>query len=185
MEVSSHWFIKTAFLQSKPIEREVYVIPLHETTEKDNVIWKLKMCVYGLGDASRNWYRSIKEKLGELKVKCCKLDPALFVYHENSKLQGIICTHINDFIYGGNKLFNEPIIRRNIKKKFTIGTENEIKFVYLGLNIQQYQNYSISVDQISYINNIDCVEMDAKRKAGKNDMLTDIETKKYRMLIDS
>ena len=55
-------------------------------------------------------------------------------------------------------------------------TENEIKFVYLGFNIQQYQNYSISVDQI-YINNIDCVEMDAERKADKNDMLTDIETK--------
>ena len=50
------------------------------------------------------------------------------------------------------------------------------KFVYLRLNIQQYQNYSISVDQISYINNNDCVEMDAKRKANKNDMLTDIET---------
>ena len=57
------------------------------------------------------------------------------------------------------------------------------KFVYLRLNIQQYQNYSISVDQTSYINNNDCVEMDAKRKANKNDMLTDIETKKYRTLI--
>ena len=59
----------------------------------------------------------------------------------------------------------------------------EITYVYLGLNIQQYQNYSVSVDQISYINNIDCVEMDAKRKADKNDMLTDTETKKYRTLI--
>ena len=58
-----------------------------------------------------------------------------------------------------------------------------MKFVYLGLNIQQYQNYSISVDQISYVNNIDCVEKDAKRKADKNDMLTDTETKKYRTLI--
>ena len=44
------------------------------------------------------------------------------------------------------------------------------------MNIQQYQNYSISIDQISYINNIDCVEMDAKRKADKNDI------EKYRTL---
>ena len=142
----------------------------------------MKKCAYGLGDASRNWHLSVKEKLEELKVKCCKSDPALFVCHENNKLQSIICTHVDNVIYGGNKIFKEQIIR-NIKKKFTIGTENEIKFVYLGLNIQQYQNYSISIDQISYINNIDCVEMDAKRKADKNDMLTDIETKKYRMLI--
>ena len=69
-------------------------------------------CVYGLGDASRNWYLSIKEKLEEWKVKCCKSDSALFVCHEN-KLQDIICTH---FIYGGNKLFNEQII--NIKKNY-------------------------------------------------------------------
>ena len=96
--------------------------------------WK---SVYGFGDASRNWYLSIKEKLEELKIKYCKLDLALFVYHENNKLQGIICAHVDDFIYGGSKLFNEQI--RNIKK-ITIGTENEIKFVYLGLNIQQYQN---------------------------------------------
>ena len=75
----------------------------------------MKNCVYGLGDASRNWYLSITEKLEELKVKCCKSDPALFVYHENNKLQVIICTHVDDFIYGGNKLFNEQIIR--ISKK--------------------------------------------------------------------
>ena len=35
----------------------------------------------------------------------------------------------------------------------------------------------------SISNNIDCVEMYAKRKADKNDMLTDIETKKHRTLI--
>ena len=82
--------VKTVFLESKPIEKEVYVILPQGANEKDNLIWKLK-CVYGLGDASRNWYLSIKEKLEELKVKCCKSDPALFVYHENNKLQGIIC----------------------------------------------------------------------------------------------
>ena len=37
--------IKTAFLQSEPIEREAYVIPPQEANEKDNVIWKLKKCV--------------------------------------------------------------------------------------------------------------------------------------------
>ena len=140
----------------------------------------MKKCVYGLGDASKIWYLSIKEKLEELKVKCCKSAPTLFVSHENNKLQGIICTHVDDFIFGRDKLFNEQI--RNIKK-ITIGIESEITFVYLGLNIQQYQNYSISVDQISYNNNVEYVEMDAKRKADKSDMVTNIEPKKYRTLI--
>ena len=88
----------------------------------------MKKCVYGLGDASKIWYLSIKEKLEELKVKCCKSAPTLFVYHENNKLQGIICTHVDYFIFGRDKLFNEQI--RNTKK-ITIGTESEITFVYL------------------------------------------------------
>ena len=58
----------------------------------------------------------------------------------------VLFVDVDDIIYGGNKLFNEQIIRI-IKKIITIGTENEIKIVYLGFNIQQYQNYRISVDQ--------------------------------------
>ena len=78
----------------------------------------MKKCVYGLGDASRNWYLSIAEKLEELKIKCYKSDPALFVYPENNKLQGIICAHVDDYIYEGDKLFNEQI--RNVKKKLLL-----------------------------------------------------------------
>ena len=90
--------VKTAFLQSKSIEREVYVIPPLEANEKDNVTWKLKKCVYGLRDASSNWYLSIKEKLEELKVKCCKSDPALFVYHENNKFK-VLFVHMLMILY--------------------------------------------------------------------------------------
>ena len=72
----------------------------------------MKKCVYGLGDASSNWYLSIAEKLEELKIKCYKSDPALFVYPENNKLQGIICAHVDE----GDKLFNEQI--RNVKKNY-------------------------------------------------------------------
>ena len=79
----------------------------------------MKKCAYGLGDASRNWHLSVKEKLEELKVKCCKSDPALFVCHENNKLQSIICTHVDNVIYGGNKIFKEQIIR-NIKKNLLL-----------------------------------------------------------------
>ena len=134
----------------------------------------MKKCVYGLRDASSNWYLSIKEKLEELKVKCCKSDPALFVYHENNKFK-VLFVHMLMILYIKEIywIYWNLLLEQRMKKKF----------VYLRLNIQQYQNYSISVDQTSYINNNDCVEMDAKRKANKNDMLTDIETKKYRTLI--
>ena len=47
--------IQAAFLQGKPINRDVYVKPPMEVFT-EGTIWKLKTCVYGLNGASRTWY---------------------------------------------------------------------------------------------------------------------------------
>ena len=47
--------IRAAFLQGKPIGRDVYVKPPTEVFT-EGTIWKLKTCVYDLKDASRTWY---------------------------------------------------------------------------------------------------------------------------------
>ena len=67
-------------MQGKSIERDVLVMPPFEAKE-DDVIWKLEKVVYGLDDASRNWYFSVKEEL--LKVGCeqSKLDKSLFRWY--------------------------------------------------------------------------------------------------------
>ena len=48
--------IKTAFLQGQPIDRDVYIKLPVEATVCPNLVWKLDKCVYGLSDASLNWY---------------------------------------------------------------------------------------------------------------------------------
>ena len=48
--------VKSAFLQGKEINRDVYVKPSQEA-ETDK-LWKLKTTVYGLCDAPRVWYLS-------------------------------------------------------------------------------------------------------------------------------
>ena len=47
--------IKAAFLQGRPIDRKVYLLSRVEA-EVENTIQELKICIYGLGDASRSWY---------------------------------------------------------------------------------------------------------------------------------
>ena len=56
--LSLNWSIKsidvvTAFLQGKPMKREVYLRPPKEALT--NKLWQLNKCVYGLSDASRHW----------------------------------------------------------------------------------------------------------------------------------
>ena len=50
--------IKSAFLQGKQIERPLFLIPSSEFQE-ENIVWKLKTCIYGLSDASRKWYLGV------------------------------------------------------------------------------------------------------------------------------
>ena len=60
--------IKSNFLQAKSLERGVFFTPQKEVNTKK--LWKLKTTVYGLCDASREWYLSLKKELqqGLLRV---------------------------------------------------------------------------------------------------------------------
>ena len=54
--------VTNAYLQGKPLEREVFVEPPKDL-KKPGVIWKLKKTVYGLNDGSRAFYKAIDEDL--------------------------------------------------------------------------------------------------------------------------
>ncbi len=80
----NRWDIETldvekAFLQSRELQRPVYVRPPREAVRSDRTkIWKLKTAVYGLGDAAREWYLTVKQSLLSLGLKESKLEPSLF-----------------------------------------------------------------------------------------------------------
>ena len=68
---SEQWKIKTtdtksAFLQSKPLTREVYIQPPKEAQLGRDMIWKLNHCLYGLNGAARQFYDSVREVLIQL-----------------------------------------------------------------------------------------------------------------------
>ena len=54
-------------MQGKEIVRNVYRIPPIKA-ESENVVWRLNTCIYGLVDASRNWYLSAKENLTKIGI---------------------------------------------------------------------------------------------------------------------
>ena len=90
---SKKWTVKSidissAFLQGQQIERTVYLIPPREHKKK-NVLWKLKKCVYGLSDAAKMWYETVKDKILEAKITKCPHDDALF-YYIDEELEGIM-----------------------------------------------------------------------------------------------
>ena len=97
--------IKSAFLQGKELERDIYIRPPKESQTPQGLIWKLKHGLYGLKDGARQFYESVREELMKLGFTQCRLDPALFYVHKDNRLRGIICCHVDDFLHAGDELF--------------------------------------------------------------------------------
>ena len=83
--------IKAAFLQSKRIERDVFLFPPKEFRKK-GILWKLNKVVYGLYDASRSWYLKVVEVLTELGMEVCKLEKAMFTFKRGELKRYSYCT---------------------------------------------------------------------------------------------
>ena len=149
--------IKTAFLQGKSIEREVYLIPPPEAKCPSDYVWSLKKCVYGLSDASLKWYQRVRSSLIDLGGKPSTLDPAVFSWHYQNKLIGVIAIHVDDFLWGGNDKFIKEI-KPKLHQFFTVGNEEELAFRYLGLNINQVGS-NVILDQKEYIEGLKPIKL--------------------------
>ena len=125
--------IKAAFLQGRNIEHDVYMKPPIEV-KKDGKIWKLKKVVYGLNDAARNWFHSVRRRLLELGCLQSKYDHALFYWYNNDQLMGIFFMHVDDFLHAGCLDFNKNIISK-VQSYFKVRMTAEMSFSYVGLNI--------------------------------------------------
>ena len=171
--------VKSAFLKSKNIERVLFVKP-PKFARNPKTLWLLKKPVYGLKDSSRQWYKSLTERLIFLDCKQSTLDKAMFMWYNDGDLAGIIQIHVDDMIYGGSLEFHEKVISE-IKKLFEISKESERKFCYVGVNISQHGD-SIILDQNNFIADIVIPNFD-KNSRVKDALLSKEETTKYRRLV--
>ena len=171
--------IKAAYLQGSEIGRDVFLKPPPEYNE--GKLWKLKKAVYGLCDAARAWYLRVKGKLLSLSVKMCSLDKSLFRWYNNGTLEGVMCIHVDDFLFCGTKAFEKCVIEK-IKEEFLVGSSASGSFKYLGLNVMVSKD-GIAVDQVQYASSLSTVELSYSRAMQKNSELSEQEKAGYRALI--
>ena len=157
MAISHHgWVIhsldvKSAFLQGDLLKREVFLKPPKEANT--NALRRLNKCVYGLTDASRRWYLRVDSVFKSLNMECIVLDEAVYIWRDQGSVEGIICIHVDDFIWTGSDRFKLLVIEK-IWDEFYISTQDHGSFKYLGLQIDQSQG-RILVDQKHYVESIE------------------------------
>ena len=171
--------IKSAFLQGGEIKRDVYLYPPKEFSR--GKIWRLKKIVYGLNDAARMWYETVKEELIKCGLRMSRFDPAMFTYSKDDTLQGIVCIHVDDFCWGGTDVFEHSVISK-VRNSFLVGSVDSKHFKYVGLNIQQTAN-GIIIDQENYIKSVRQVDISHKRTLVKDAYLGEEEVHKYRSVV--
>ena len=174
--------IKAAFLQGRKISREVYLKPPKEAGMKEK-LWKLLQCVYGLNDASRNFYIKVKEELLKAGCTCSKLDQSVYTYHDTDhELQGLLMSHVDDFLWAGNLVFKHSVIDR-IKSIFKISSENSAVFKYVGIKIKQDDD-GIRISQNEYAQEeIDEIEINPRRLKEPDEPLNEEEKFSLRSVI--
>ena len=144
--------IKTAFLQGKLLEREIFMKPPKKANTKK--LWKLGKCVYGLNEASRYWYERVKEEFLKVEMEESNYDDALFFYKPKKQeaCKGILVTHVDDFLYGASTEFEDVI--QHVRNTFTVGRKAEMPLKFLGVDLQYSESY-INLNQKSYFDGIE------------------------------
>ncbi len=172
--------IKAAFLQGDRINREVYLKPPKDI-DCEGKLWKLKKCVYGLNDASRSWYFSVKEKLENSKCKQSEIDPAIFYWVKDGRLAGLFAMHVDDFIWSGTPEFERNVID-NIRSAFKTGKQAQGVFKYIGLKVT-HDDESIKMDQHSYIETMQDIPLTCSRSSQKLEPLNKEEASQLRSAV--
>ena len=171
--------IKSAFLQSEDLDREVFVRP-PANIKKQGVIWRLLKPLYGLVDSSRNWYFSLKKKLEEIGFLMCSFDKALFYWKNQNKLQGIVLIHVDDLLYGGSGMFLKTV--KTIFDFFKISKSEMGSCRYIGLDITNDEE-GILLNQHAYSELVQAVEISTERRKSPESNLTEEEITEYRSLV--
>ena len=64
---------------------------------------EVEKCVYGLNDAARNWFYTVRTFLLKMNCKQMRSDPAAYYCYHEENLVGIFLMHVDDFIWPGTK----------------------------------------------------------------------------------
>ena len=148
--------IQSAFLQGEELTREIYLRPPAEANTRN--LWLLKKPVYGLKMASRKWYERVCKELLNMDVTKSRYDPALFYWHHDGEIQGVLAGHVDDFFWAGSEKFRRKVIGK-ICETFKISASLKYNFPFLGLQLTQSSD-GITVDQFAYMNDLKYMVLD-------------------------
>ncbi|KAK1435086.1 hypothetical protein QVD17_00846 [Tagetes erecta] len=123
--------VNNAFLHGD-LNEEVYMkIPQGFSKENETRVCRLRKSLYGLKQASRNWYQRFTTFLLGLDFRQSKADHSLF-FQKKDDISIAILIYVDDVIVVGNSLLKIQEIKKQLDKEFSIKDLGPLKY-FLGI----------------------------------------------------
>ena len=85
-------------------------------------------------------------------AKCSIYDNALFCWRNCSEPEGIVCCHVDDFLFSRSQLFNDKVIR-HLRNQFSLSNDSDSSMICIGIGMSQ-SHHEIIMHQTNFINSI-------------------------------
>lgn len=180
--------IKGAYLQSGPIQRDIYVRPPKEWQGARGmlwrVLWRLTKLPYGIVEAGRQWQKTIERwMLSAGGLETVFGLSQLFLQRDiNGNIILLVAKVTDDFLIGGSVADITRFIER-MKNEFQVGkTLIDTSFLFDRCEIEQDAIGNITMTMKRYVERLKPIPMSKPRRKQLQDPATESEKKQYRSL---
>ena len=185
--------ISAAFLRGKGDGRQLGIQAPPELREALNMGPQdecgLDGGAYGRIDAPYVWCQELRKALLDLGFQQSPFDPCLYTLSERDSTglvhhRGILMgVHVDDGICGGDSEFHAAL--EKLRSRFSFGSFEEKDFVFTGIHLHQWEEGSIEMDQGSYVESIEAIEIPRLRRKNPDSPVTESERQRLRQLVGS
>ncbi|GLT30031.1 hypothetical protein SLA2020_048560 [Shorea laevis] len=125
--------VNNAFLQGD-LHEEVYMkIPQGFTCNQSNKVCRLRKSLYGLRQASRNWFEKFRTSLEAVGFKQSKADYSLFILAIADSFVAVLI-YVDDIVITGNDGARIATLKHYLHSKFSIKDLGPLKY-FLGIEV--------------------------------------------------
>jgi hypothetical protein len=146
--------VKNAYLQS-PVDGDIYVkLPSgyqQKNKAGEDLVGKLVKSLYGLRQAARNWYVTIRGWFMKYGFKPSTADPCVFIKRDDAGNTLVVVLYVDDMMIAGSNKRVVDAFKAAIEKQFDVKDLGDLKWI-LGMEvIRDRQRRILSINQKVYI----------------------------------
>lgn len=125
--------VNNAFLHGDLIEDVYMKIPQGFAKSGDTRVCKLRKSLYGLRQASRNWYHKFTQAILDAGFRQSRADHSLFIFKQGHVYVAVLI-YVDDVILAGNNEVKIQELKIYLDRKFSIKDLGPLKY-FLGIEV--------------------------------------------------